>query len=70
MSLKGRLLAAALTAVTVFSSAFAGTVNAAEPVIPDLSVQEVSAAGASAEEPAQAEETAGEESIQEEGSAH
>ena len=70
MSLKGRLLAAALTAVTVFSSAFAGTVNAAEPVIPDLTVQEVAEEGISAEEPAQAEETAGEESIQVEGSAH
>ena len=40
MSLKGRLLAAALAAATVFSSAFTGTVNAAGPMAPDPSVQE------------------------------
>ena len=65
MSIKCRLLAAALAAVTVLSSAFAGAVNAAESVIPDPYAQESTAAGQSAEEtareegPAQGEEMKG-----------
>lgn len=61
MSLKGRLLAAALAAATVFSSAFTGTVNAAGPMAPDPSVQESSGAGASAEEPIREDELRQEE---------
>ena len=60
MSLKCRLLAAMLAAVTVFSSALAGTASASETVIPDSSAQEIPAAGTSAEEAVQ------EESVQEE----
>lgn len=61
MSLKGRLLAAALAAATVFSSAFTGTVNAAGPMAPDPSVQESSGAGTSAEEPIREDEPGQEE---------
>ena len=63
MSLKGRLLAAALAAATVFSSAFTGTVNAAGPIAPDPSVQESSGAGASAEEPIREDEPGQEEEL-------
>ena len=52
MSLKSRLLAVALAAVTAFSSALAGTANAAEPVNPDPSVREMSSAGISQQEDA------------------
>ena len=56
MSLKCRLFAAALTAVTVFSSAFTGAANAAESVNPDTPAQETTAEGLSAEETVREEE--------------
>ena len=56
MSLKCRLAAAALAAVTVFSSAFTGAANAAESVNQDPPAQETTAEGLSAEEKAMEEE--------------
>ena len=57
MSLKCRLAAAALAAVTVFSSAFTGAANAAESVNQDPPAQETTAEGLSAEETVREEES-------------